>query len=98
MTLDEAMQKAVEAGAKAAFDFEFGGEGPLSEFSTTSPYWKDSAKAALTAALSTLEEAGWVVVPADPTDQMMVLGDIRWIDDYRAMLEARPRTQQRGEG
>ena len=59
-----------------------------------------------TAALSALEDAGWVVVPVALTPEMRnAMHDAYYnetgagfFDGYRAAVAARPRTQERGEG
>lgn len=70
------MQKAVEAA-----------QAVINKYAVTGTFITHEA---LTAALASLEADGWKLMPREPTDAMMVYGDIRWVDDYTAMFNAAP--------
>jgi hypothetical protein len=86
--------KTIEAVARAIC------ENAQEDFDQHPAEWKDFAKVAITAFLAAMKEEGYVMVPVDPTEKMVLgaaakLGSTRssyaktW-RAYRAMLAARP--------
>jgi hypothetical protein len=97
----EAMQAALEAAARAVFDWL----GMWSEDDAEADAADAVAHAAITAYLTSLEKAGFVLVPVTPTEDMMTRGkrqpnDLRlvWLAMVRAaMIRAIDPNQFAGE-